>query len=62
MTLPEQALLKRRRQILDDETGGTDRFDTAPPDDTWAREAAWLKSLVARLSAVIRGASRHKQD
>jgi hypothetical protein len=45
MTLPEHALPKRRRQILDDETGEAHRFnasehpDTSIPEGTLHRDA-----------------------
>jgi hypothetical protein len=60
MTYPEQALLKRRRQILDDETGDSQSFNTPPPDNTWARETAWAKNFVSRLGEVVRKLGRGK--
>jgi hypothetical protein len=63
MSYPEQALLKkRRRQILDDETGDGHRLDTLPPDDTSDSENAWAKNFVVRLGAVIRSIGGKKQD
>jgi hypothetical protein len=62
MTLPEQALLRRRRQILSDRTGANERTDTpgnnipaqqdpsyqdAPYQDTWAG------NFVDRLAALV---------
>jgi hypothetical protein len=38
MTLPEQALLRRRRQILDNETGPSQRFNAGGHPDTSIRE------------------------
>ena len=58
MTYPEQALLKRRRQILDDETEDSHRFDTPLPDNIWARETAWAKNFVSRLAEVVRNMGR----
>jgi hypothetical protein len=60
MTYPEQALLKRRRQILDDETGDSRNFNTPPQDNTWARETAWAKNFVSRLAEVVRSMGRRK--
>jgi hypothetical protein len=60
MTYPEQALLKRRRQILDDETGDLHRLDTPLPDNIWARETAWAKDFVSRLAEVVRKLGRGK--
>jgi hypothetical protein len=62
MTLPEQ----HRRQILDDETGEAQRFDTSrsgatsalrnnrPQEDTRLQEDRWVTSFVGRLEALIR--------
>jgi hypothetical protein len=64
MTHPE----KRRRQILDDETGQAQRFDTSRSGDTSAprsnrvqddsrlQQDTWVTSFVGRLQALIRQA------
>ncbi|THD70788.1 MAG: hypothetical protein E7813_07160 [Bradyrhizobium sp.] len=59
---PERALPKRRRQILDDETGGTPRFEAG--EDIWAQtngahgdgrnEDAWVGNFIARLAGLVR--------
>jgi hypothetical protein len=64
MTQPEQALLKRRRQILDDETGDAPRFDPSKLEDTWAQkgwaqkdwvhEDAWVRNFIGRLNGLVR--------
>jgi hypothetical protein len=50
MTTPEQRLItvRRRRQIVDDET--MDRLELNTPE----REDAWVKDFIARLTGVIR--------
>jgi hypothetical protein len=67
MALPQQPLPRRRRQILDDQTGGAHRFDSSEYEDTWAKdtwaennwakdsEDNWVKRLIARLAGLIRG-------
>jgi hypothetical protein len=57
MTLPEQLSLKRRRQILDDETEDSRRFDASEYEGTWMPEDSWVKSFVARLAQLIRNIS-----
>jgi len=59
MTLPEQAL-RRRRQILDDETGDPHRFKASGYQDAWAPEDRWVKSFMARLAGLIRNKSSKK--
>jgi hypothetical protein len=60
MTLPEPHVPTRRRQILDDQTGGTRRFNAREYEDTWADgdssipPDAWVKNFVDRLAARIR--------
>ena len=54
MTRPEQLALKRRRQILDDETADSRRFDASEYEGTWMPEDSWVKSLVARLAQRFR--------
>jgi hypothetical protein len=64
MTLPEQsfperALLKRRRQILDDETGGVRVLQPSGADDASVaqdigHEDAWVKSFLSRLTGLVR--------
>jgi hypothetical protein len=60
MPLPERALPKRRRQILDDETGDTHRFNAREYEDTWVHEDRWAKSLMARLASLVRNISGSK--
>jgi hypothetical protein len=45
MTLPEKALLKRRRQILDDETGAAHRFNVDTHQDTSRPEDALRQDI-----------------
>jgi hypothetical protein len=59
MTQPEQAL-RRRRQILDDETGDPHRFNAREYQDAWAPEDKWVKSFMARLAGLIRNMSSKK--
>jgi len=59
MTLPEQAL-RRRRQILDDKTRDPHRFDARGYQDAWAPEDRWVKSFMARLAGLIRSMSSKK--
>jgi hypothetical protein len=58
MTLPEQALLRRRRQILDDETGAAHRFNGGTREDKIHEDAnhedRWVHSFVDRLAGLIR--------
>jgi hypothetical protein len=59
MALPEPHLPTRRRQILDDQTEGTQHFNAREYEDTWADEDslvpsdAWVKNFVGRLAALI---------
>jgi hypothetical protein len=59
MTLPEQAI-KRRRQILDDETGDAHRFNASAYQGIWAPEHSWVKDFIARLAGLIRNISSKK--
>jgi hypothetical protein len=66
MTRPEQAPLKRRRQILDDETTGAHRFDASKRPDTSAHRDAshqdtWARNFVNRLAGLIRKIGGEKQ-
>jgi hypothetical protein len=60
MTLPEPHVPTRRRQIPDDQTGGTPRFNAREYEDAWADgdssipADAWVKNFVDRLAARIR--------
>jgi hypothetical protein len=58
---PEQALLKRRRQILDDETGAAERAsasaDLSSHQDT-GHEDVWVRSFLSRLAGRIRDIGR----
>jgi hypothetical protein len=58
MTPPEQAI-KRRRQILDDETGDAHRLN-ASAYQVWAPEHSWVKDFIARLAWLIRNISSKK--
>jgi hypothetical protein len=58
MTLPEQALLKRRRQILDDETVAH-RFDASEHENA-SDEDLWVRSFMTRLAGLIRNLHRKK--
>ena len=57
MTLPEQAI-KRRRQILDDETRDAHRFNASAYQHIW--EHSWVKDFIARLAGLIRNISSKK--
>ena len=59
MTLPEQAI-KRRRQILDDETGDAHRFNASAYQDIWAPEHSWVKDFIARLAGLTN--PKHQQQ
>jgi hypothetical protein len=60
MTLPEHALRKRRRQILDDETGEARRFDASEHRDSYAlhqdplHQDTWVRNFVDRLAGLLR--------
>ena len=54
MTLSEPHLPTRRRQILDDQTGGAEHINAREYEDTWADGDAWVKDFVGRLAARIR--------
>ena len=54
MPQPERALPRRRRQILDDETGDTHRFNAREYEDTWQGEDKWVKGFMASLTKLIR--------
>jgi hypothetical protein len=68
MTLPEQAfperaLLRRRRQILDEETGATRASHAGPSeypsaDQAAGREDVWVRSFVNRLAGLVRDIGR----
>jgi hypothetical protein len=45
---PERALIRRRRQILDDETL------SKPIPEIPASEDTWVRSLIHRLSGILR--------
>jgi hypothetical protein len=56
---PEQALLKRRSQILDDETGAARLSRASGPEDASVtqdvgREDVWVKSFLSRLAGLVR--------
>lgn len=68
MTLPEQGLPKRRRQILDDETGdahhsnpreyeGSGENRDTSNKDSWEDQDTWVKHFVARLAGLVRNFS-----
>jgi len=59
MTLPEQAI-KRRRQILDDETRDAHRFNASAYQHIWQPEHSWVKDFIARLAGLIRNISSRK--
>jgi hypothetical protein len=63
MTLPEQALLRRRRQILSDRTGANERPDTPgnniparqdAPDQDPPYQDTWAGNFVERLAGLVR--------
>ena len=60
MPQPKRALPKRRRQILDDETGDTLRFNAPEYEHTWPKEDTWIKSFMARLAGLMRTISGRK--
>jgi hypothetical protein len=66
MTLPEPLLPKRRRQILDDETADTHRFDASKYEGSWkhevlwADEDRWINSFMTRLAGLIRNMSGNR--
>ena len=58
-SFPEQALLRRRRQILDDETGAARVSRASGPEDApvaqdIGREDVWVKSFLSRLAGLVR--------
>jgi hypothetical protein len=53
MALPEQPLLRRRLQILDDETRDG-RFNVPEHENTWAHVDTWIRSFMARLAGLVR--------
>jgi hypothetical protein len=57
MTLPEYALPKRRRQILDDETDAH-RLNAGEPENTSPHEDVWVRSFIARLAGLLRNFHR----
>ena len=59
MTLPEQAI-KRRRQILDDETGDAHRFNASAYPDIRAPEHSRVKDFIARVAGLIRNINSKK--
>jgi hypothetical protein len=59
MTLPEQALLKRRRQILDDETDAR-RLTASEHESTATHEDVWVRGFMTRLAGLIRNLHRKK--
>jgi hypothetical protein len=58
MTLPEYALLKRRRQILDDETDAH-RYDASAHEDA-SHDDIWVRSFMTRLAGLIRNLHHKK--
>jgi hypothetical protein len=58
MTLPEPHLpTRRRRQILDGQTGEAEHINAREHEDTWDSSIsgdAWVKDFVGRLAAWIR--------
>jgi hypothetical protein len=57
MALPEQLLLKRRLQILDDETRDGYRID--PGDESGLpQHDGWIASFMARLAALVTNTGR----
>jgi hypothetical protein len=48
VTTPEQALVRRRLQILDDETVDQTAIDALP------REDAWMWDVISRLTGMIK--------
>ena len=59
LTLPEYALPKRRRQILDDETDAH-RSNASEHESTSVHEDIWVGSFMARLAGLIRNLHRKK--
>jgi hypothetical protein len=57
MALPNPHIQARRRQILDDQTGGTPYVNARECEGTWAdgdSGDAWVKNFVGRLAALVR--------
>ena len=54
MTSPEQRLLSRRRQILDDETEEARRIHAQDHQGGWADGNNWVKNFVDRLAGLVR--------
>jgi hypothetical protein len=52
MTTPEQQLLRRQRQILDDRTMDQLELDTPEHED------AWVKDFIRRLAGILRNVSK----
>jgi hypothetical protein len=57
MTLPEYALPKRRRQILDDETDAH-RLNANEHENTSPHEDVWVGNFMTRLAGLIRNLHR----
>jgi hypothetical protein len=57
MTLPEQALLKRRRQMLDNETDAH-HLTASERESTGSHEDIWVRSFMTRLVGLIRNLHR----
>ena len=53
---PEQHLLRRRLQILDDETRDGQLYDVHADEDTWAYAVMPVKNFMVRLAALVRKA------
>jgi hypothetical protein len=66
MTLPEHALLRRRRQILNDDTQDALRFNASEPSDASGQPHtlhpdAWTSDFVDRLAFLVRKIGGKKQ-
>jgi hypothetical protein len=63
--MPQQPSRRRRPQILDDQTGGTQRFDASEYEDTWAEDGSAsddnsVKRFMAGLTDLIRSMGGRK--
>jgi hypothetical protein len=52
--MPEQVRERRRRQILNDETGDNLRSDSRANETMWIPEDPWVRNFIVRLARILR--------